>query len=112
MVPPEDAGVVAAHFVRDAALRIRLPAAGHDVDVVVVEQNPDIGSLDSGLPVVRLRLDELRRGWSRGVDGLVQLTVHAQRFGHPDGAYGGASLRVPFDRRAGTRDGHRGCTGR
>ena len=69
VVLPQLVGV-AAHFIGDAPLRMRLPVARRNVDVVVVEEDPRLGLLGGGLEFVRLLLHEVGNRGRGPVDSL------------------------------------------
>ena len=70
-----DAEIVPPHFVDDHPLRVAVPAAHADVDVPVVEKNPGLGFLRSGLALVGHLLDEVADRSYPGIDGVVQLAI-------------------------------------
>ena len=97
VVVADDGGVVAPHLVRHQAVRLRLPAAADDVDVLVVEEEPDLGLLRSRGALVGIRLDEVRHRQHAVVDGLVEPAVDPQRLGDADGTHRGAPRGVAGD---------------
>src|SRR3989454_4385498 len=64
-----------------------VPAAGRDVEVLVVEEHPDLGLLCCRLALVRLLLDEIAGRQNRAVHLFVQATVDLQGLAHPRGPH-------------------------
>ena len=80
---------VAAHLGgHPLARRCAVPAAAGHVEVLVVEQHPGVGALGGWRPLVRELLDEAGDRGDQRVDRLVELSVHAEPRGQPDGADG------------------------
>ena len=69
---------IPSHFVDDHSLRMALPAATRDVDVVVVEQNPDLRLLGRRRAFEGFTLDEVRCREHVAVDRFIELAVESQ----------------------------------
>jgi hypothetical protein len=90
---------------RREAVGLGFPAAADDVDVVIVEEQPDVGLLGGWSTVVGIRLDEVRDRQHAGEDRLVQAAVDLQRLGQANCADRRAIVRVA--RHHGGRHGRR-----
>ena len=76
-----DVAAIPPHVVGDDAVRLTVVAAGGDIEVVAVGEEPDLRPLGRRFTLARLLLDE---GVDRGrglVDRVVERTVDAQRHG-------------------------------
>ncbi len=86
VVELEDVAVVAPQLVGGDAVGLAVVAARRDVEIVVVEEHPQVGGFGGGDALHRKLLDEAVDRRDRGVDFLVEPTVNPQRRGQPDGA--------------------------
>ena len=76
----QNAARVPPHFVGDHAIRLGVPVARGDIQVVIVEKHPGLGPLGAGFPVVGFLLDEPGDREDLAVVRLVQAAVHVQIF--------------------------------
>ena len=98
--------VVATHFVGNDPFRVAFPAADRHVEVVVIEQDPDIGLFVRRRAFLRLHLDETRHRRDGHVDLLIEMTVNPKRRCELDSAdRGPARLVARNDLRGNRRRG-------
>ena len=105
-------GAIAPHLVGHHALGLALRDACDRVDIVVIEQNPDLGLFSRRRALLRLGLDEIGHRQHAGIDGFVESSVDPKWLRETHGANGDAPRGVPSDggrqlwwRGAGERDG-------
>ena len=96
---------VAAQLVGHDLVGVRFPAPARDVQVVVVEQDPDVGVLGRRLALPRLLLDQSVDGRDPGVDVVIEAAVDANRLGDARGPHRDVAAVVTRDDVAGR--GHR-----
>jgi len=89
---------VASHVAGHAAIGMGFPQAGADVDVLVVEEHPQLGLVAGWTALGRLLLDEAAGGWHRRVERLVEAAVERHGRSQPRGAEHRVALCVARDR--------------
>ncbi len=93
---------IPAHLVRNPPrLAERIPHAGGDVEVRVVESNPDLRALRWCASRYGDRLDQVVKRRRRFVEGFAQAAIHDDSFADTVGADRRMALRVPGDREGG-----------
>ena len=98
-------GRIAAHLVRNPPrLAERIPHAGGDVQVRVVESNPDLRALRWYASRDGDGLDQVVKRRRRFVEGFAQAAIHDDSFADTVGANRRIPLRVPGDCTGGGRD--------
>jgi hypothetical protein len=90
----EDPAIVPPHLVRDHPLGLGVPEACREIDVGVVEEHPDFGSLRLGHPLARLLLDKARDRGDVQIEALLESPVDLDRLLQPDGPERDASPLV------------------
>ena len=105
---------VTAHLVRNPPrLPERIPHAGGDVQVRVVETNPDFRALRWHASRYGDGLDQVVKRRRRCVEAFAQAAIHGDGFADAEGAERWMALRVPGDRAGGLpRNGWNGGVGR
>ena len=99
--------IVAAGQAAHDARRLVVEHARPDVDGVVRDENPDLGSLGGRLTLVRIELSR-KGGWRGGIPGrLVEAAVDPQLAGQRRGRHDGG--RVVLCARLGAHGGGNGC---
>ena len=88
---------VTPHVAGDPTVGMGLPQARADVDVLVIEEHPDVGLVAGRATLGRFLLQEAARGGNRLVERLVEPAVEGERRGQARGAQHRMSLRVARD---------------
>ena len=92
-----DVAAVAAHLVGDHPIRLALPGAKRDVDVALIERDPELGLLVAGLPPSGSICMKSEMGLASAVQRLVEPPVNAQWLGQTNrtnGDLAGAESRL------------------